>query len=61
MTVSSGGMATFASKPIALPSDALVTVPKAVLSVAAATTTVTVMDKKATSIEQVKIAEHQRF
>jgi hypothetical protein len=60
VTVSRDGMATFVSKPIALRSEALVTVPKVVMSVAAATTTVTVMDGKAASIEQVEIAEQQR-
>lgn len=60
VTVSRDGMTTFVSKPIALQSEVPVVVPRVVLSVAPAMTTVTVMDKEAASIQQVKIAEQQR-
>jgi Carboxypeptidase regulatory-like domain len=58
--VSRDGMTAFKSRPIALRSDAPATVPDVVLHVAAATTSVIVMDKESASIEQVKIAEQQR-
>lgn len=58
--VSRDGMTTFKSEPITLRSDAPATVPDVVLHVAAATTSVIVMDKESASIEQVKIAEQQR-
>ncbi len=58
--VSCDGMTTFVSKPIELRSDVPVVVPDVVLRVAAATTSVIVMDKETASIEQVKIAEQQR-
>jgi Carboxypeptidase regulatory-like domain len=60
ITVSRNGMMTFASKPIVLRSGTPVTLPKVVLSIAAATTTVRVMDPAAASIEQVEVAEQQR-
>lgn len=60
VTVSRSGMETFVSKPVALQAQASVIVPKVVLSVATATTSVTVMDDKAASVAQVKIAEQQR-
>ncbi len=58
--VSLDGMTTFKSEPIILRSEVPVIVPNVVLRVAAATTSVIVMDEKAASIEQVKIAEQQR-
>lgn len=58
--VSGDGLTTFVSKPITLRADQPVIVPKVVLSVAAATTSITVLDKEQASIEQVKIAEQQR-
>ena len=58
--VSGDGLTTFVSKPITLRSDEPVIVPKVVLSIAAATTSITVMDKEQASIEQVQIAEQQR-
>lgn len=60
VTVFRDGMTTFVSKPITLRSDAPAIVPDVVLRVAAATTSVIVMDKETASIEQVKIAEQQR-
>jgi hypothetical protein len=60
VTVSRDGMTKYVSEPIALRPETLVSVPKVVLSVAATTTTVTVMDSRAASVEQVKIAEQQR-
>lgn len=60
VTVSGDGMTTFTSKPITLHTEESVIVPQVVLGVAAATTSVTVMDKEQASIEQVKIAEQQR-
>ncbi len=58
--VSRDGMTTFKSEPITLRSEVPVIVPNVVLRVAAATTSVIVMDEEAASIEQVKIAEQQR-
>lgn len=60
VTVTGKGMTKFVSGPIALQADEPVIVPKVVLGFTAAATTVTVMDKKAASIQQVKIAEQQR-
>lgn len=60
ITVSRPGLATFVSKPVVLRSGTPVILPKVVLGIAAATTTVTVMDPAAASIEQVEIAEQQR-
>lgn len=60
ITVSRPGLATFVSKPVVLRSGTPVILPKVVLGVVAATTTVTVMDPAAASIEQVEIAEQQR-
>lgn len=60
VTVSGNGMTTFVSKPITLLPDEPVIVPKVVLTIAAATTSVTVTDKEQASIEQVEIAEQQR-
>lgn len=60
VTVSGDGMTTFVSKPIPVRVNDSVIVPKIVLGVAAATTSVTVMDEEQASIEQVKIAEQQR-
>ena len=58
--VSGDGLTTFVSKPITLRMDEPVIVPKVVLSIAAATTSITVLDKEEASIEQVQIAEQQR-
>ncbi len=60
VTVSRDGMTKYVSEPIALRPETPVSLPNVVLSVATATTTVTVMDSRAASIEQVKIAEQQR-
>jgi hypothetical protein len=60
VTISGEGMTTFVSKPITLRADESLIVPKVVLGVAAATTSVKVMDREAASIEQVEIAEQQR-
>ncbi len=60
VTVSGNGMTTFVSKPITVQADEPVIVPNVVLGVAAASTSVTVMDKEEASIQQVKIAEQQR-
>lgn len=60
VTVSGDGMTKFVSEPIALRAEEPVVLPNVVLSVAAATTTVMVMDKEAASIKQVEIAEQQR-
>ena len=60
VTVSGNGMTTFVSKQIELQAETPVIVPKVVLSVAAASTSVTVMDREEASIEQVHIAEQQR-
>ena len=60
VTVSGNGMTKFVSEPIALKADEPVVLPNVVLSVAAASTTVRVMDKEAASIAQVEIAEQQR-
>ena len=60
ITVSGKGMSTFASDPIPLLSDQPMTLPNIVLTVAGATTSVTVMDQQQASIEQVRIAEQQR-
>jgi hypothetical protein len=60
VTVSGQGMSRFVSKPIALQASAPTIVPNIVLNVAAATTSVMVMDKEQASIEQVEIAEQQR-
>ncbi len=60
VTVSGGGMTTFVSKPIAARADEPVLVPKVILGIAAASTSVTVMDKEEASVQQVKIAEQQR-
>lgn len=60
VTVSGEGMTTFVSKPIAVRADEPVIVPQVVLGIAAATTSVTVMDKEEASIQQVHIAEQQR-
>ena len=60
VAVSGNGMTTFVSKPITLLPDEPVIVPKVVLSIAVATTSVTVMDKEQASIVQVEIAEQQR-
>ena len=58
--VSRDGMTSFVSKPITLRPESPFIVPDVVLRVAPATTSVTVMDTQAASIEQVKIAEQQR-
>jgi hypothetical protein len=60
VTVSHSGMAAFVSKPIELSAEKPVIMPNVVLQVAGATTSVTVMDKEAASIEQVEIAKQQR-
>ena len=60
VTVSGNGMSTFVSKPIVLHAERPELVPKVVLSVAAAVTSVTVMDKEAASVEQAHIAVQQR-
>jgi len=60
VTVSGDGMATFVSKPIVLNADQPIIVPKVMLSVASATTSVNVMGAKEASIEQVRIAQQQR-
>jgi len=60
VTVSRQGMTPFVSNPIALHSDTPIILPKVVLSVATATTSVIVTDPQIASIEQVKIAEQQR-
>ena len=60
ITIRGEGMATFVSKEISLHADESLIVPNVVLGVAAATTSVTVMDKEQASIEQVRIAEQQR-
>lgn len=60
VTVSGNGMTTFVSKPIVLHAERPVLVPKVVLGVAAAVTSVTVMDKETASVEQAHIAEQQR-
>lgn len=60
VTVDGKGMAAFVSKPINVSADESVIVPNVVLGVAAASTSVTVMDKEAASIEQMKVAEQQR-
>lgn len=60
VTVSGKGMTKFVSGPIALQVDEPVIVPNVRLNVAAASTTVMVMDKQAASIQQVRIAEQQR-
>lgn len=59
VTVTGNGMKKFISEPIALKADEPVVLPNVVLSVATSTT-VTVMDKEAASIQQVEIAEQQR-
>ena len=58
--VSHSGMTTFVSKPIAVEPEKPVFLSDVVLEVKAATTSVTVMDSQAASIEQVQIAEQQR-
>ena len=60
VTVSGDGMTRYVSEPITLRSGEPVIVPNVVLGVAAATTSVTVMDKEQASIQQVEIAERQR-
>jgi len=60
VTVSGDGMTRFVSEPITLRPGEPVIVPNVVLSVAAATTSVTVMDKQQASVQQVEIAEQQR-
>jgi hypothetical protein len=60
VTVSGNGMAKFVSKPIIVRANMPVIVPNVVLGIAAATTSVTVMDKEQASIQQVEIAEQQR-
>jgi hypothetical protein len=59
VTVTGDGMTTFVSKPITVQASDSVIVPKIVLGVAAATTSVTVMDKEQASIEQVEIAQQR--
>lgn len=58
--VSGNGLSTFVSKPIPLRANEPVIVPKVVLSIAAAITSITVLDKEQASIQQVQIAEQQR-
>lgn len=58
--VSGEGMTAFVSKPLELGSNTPALVPDVVLRVAAATTSVVVMDEQGASIEQVHIAEQQR-
>jgi hypothetical protein len=60
VTVSGAGMTTFVSNPIALRAGESVIVPRVVMDVAAAATSITVVDKEEASIQQVKIAEQQR-
>lgn len=60
VTVSGKDFTTFVSQPISLESASSVIVPNIVLGVAAATTSVTVMDEQSASIQQVEIAEQQR-
>lgn len=60
VTVSGDGMTTFVSKPMSVHANEPVLVPKVVLAVAAASTSITVMDKEEASVQQVKIAEQQR-
>ena len=60
LTVAGQGMAKFVSKPIAVSPEDSIIVPNVVLGIAAANTSVIVMDKEAASIEQVKVAEQQR-
>jgi hypothetical protein len=60
VTVTGDGMTPFVSKPIPVRASEPVIIPKIVLGVAAATTSVTVIDKEQASIEQVEIAQQQR-
>lgn len=60
VTVSGAGMTPFVSKPIAARGDQPVIVPRVMLEVAGATTSITVVDKEEASIQQVQIAEQQR-
>jgi hypothetical protein len=60
VSVSGAGMSKFVSEPIVLSAEQTVTVPKVVLPVSGGSTSVTVMDKSAASLEQVHIAEQQR-
>lgn len=60
VTVSGKDFTSFVSQPIRLESASAVIVPNIVLGVAAATTSVTVMDEQSASIQQVEIAEQQR-
>jgi hypothetical protein len=60
VTVTGEGMAKFVSKPIAVGAGESVIAPNVVLGIDAASTSVIVMDKEGTSIEQLKIAEQQR-
>ena len=58
--VSGDGMTTYVSKPLTLHPNEPLIVPNVILGVAGGVTSVTVMDKEAASIEQVKVAEQQR-
>lgn len=60
VTVSGKAMKTFVSAPIAVQANESVIVPNVKLGVAAASTSITVVDKEQASIEQVHIAEQQR-
>jgi Carboxypeptidase regulatory-like domain len=60
VTVTAEGMTTFVSPPMNLRADEPMIVPRVVLGVAAATTSVMVMDEEQASKQQVQIAEQQR-
>jgi carbon monoxide dehydrogenase subunit G len=58
--ISGDGMTSFVSQPVMLRSETPILMPDITLGVAAASTSVVVMDKEAASIQQVEIAEQQR-
>jgi hypothetical protein len=58
--VSGTGLTDYVSQPVVAEGDQPIVVPNIVMTVAAATTSVTVMDTEAASIEQEHIAEQQR-
>jgi len=60
ITISGAGMSPFVSKPVSVQVDQPVVMPKIILSVAATTSSITVLDPVTASIEQEHIAEQQR-
>lgn len=60
VTVTGNGLTKYVSQPVAAQADQPVSLPNIVMSLEGSTTTVTVMDPEAASIEQERIAVQQR-